>query len=79
MKEEVFIMTMLSCICDYATISPILLMYKVDSAIRATFSTCEDIDEDRFVLHVFPIDGDILSPADSAKVMEIVNPYIFRG
>ena len=72
-------MTMLSYICDYATVSPIILMYKVDSAIRATFSTYEDLDEDRFVLHVFPMDGDILSPADSAKVAEIVNPYIFRG
>ena len=72
-------MTILSYICDYATISPILLMYKVDSKIRATFSTYKDLDEDRFVLHVFPMDGEGLSPADSAKVAEIVNPYIFRG
>lgn len=70
------IMTMLSYICDYAIVSPILLMYKVDSAIRATFSTYEDLDEDRFILHVFPMDGKVLSPADSAKVAEIVNSYI---
>ena len=72
-------MTVMSFVCDYAIVSPIVAMYKVDSTICDTFSTYEDIDEDKFVLHVFPIDGDALSPADSAKVAEIVNPYIFRG
>lgn len=72
-------MTMMSFICDYATISPLILMYKVDSSIRASFSTYEDIDEDRFRLNVFPMDGNCLSPADSAKVAEIVNPYIFNS
>ena len=72
-------MTVMSFICDYALVSPIVAMYKVDSTIDSTFSTCEDIDENRFVLHVFPIGGDTLSPADSAKVVELINPYIFRG
>ena len=72
-------MTVMSFICDYAIVSPIVAIYKVDGTIDSTFSTYEDIDEDKFVLHVFPIDGNTLSPADSAKVAELINPYIFRG
>ena len=64
---------------DYALIDPMTLMYKVDHAFRnIVFSTYEDIDEDSFLLHFFPFNGEI--PYEKIQeISDFVNPYLFES
>ena len=73
-------MISMSFVCDYAKVSPTVLMYTVDHKLKnRAFSTYEDMDEDIFVLHVLPYEkGVILSPAECATLAETVNPYLFE-
>lgn len=67
----------MSFICNYAKISPLVLMYKIDSLKRG-FTTFKDVDEDRFILYVFPwYELRTLSADDIKVITEAVNPYIF--
>lgn len=71
-------MTVMSFVCSYAKVSPIILMYRVDSALREVgFSTFTDIDEERFVLSVMPW-GNSLSPQACDIIANLVDPYLFE-
>jgi len=71
-------MDMMTFVCDYAKISPIILMYRVDGALRGVgFSTYLDIDEDRFVLSVFPY-GQRFGAQACNIVANLVKPYLFE-
>ena len=70
-------MNFMSFICDYAKVSPAVLMYIVDSTLRDVgFSTYTDIDEDRFVLSVMPYGAPFDAQA-CGIIANLVNPYIF--
>ena len=70
-------MVSMSFVCDYAKISPALLMYKIDHS-DCCFSTYKDVDEDKFILYVFPWDkNDVFSADDINVITGIINPYIF--
>ena len=70
-------MTFMSFVCDYAKVSPIILMYRVDKALRDVgFSTYTDVDEDRFVLSVMPY-GKAFDVQACGIIANLVNPYIF--
>lgn len=70
-------MNFMSFVCDYAKVSPLVLMYRVDKALRDVgFSTYTDIDEDRFVLSVMPY-GTPFDAQACGIIANLVNPYIF--
>jgi hypothetical protein len=70
-------MTFMSFVCDYAKTSPLVLMYRVDKALRDVgFSTYTDVDEDRFVLSVMPY-GKAFDAQACGIIANLVDPYLF--
>ena len=67
----------MSFVCDYAKISPLVLMYKIDS-LRRGFTTFKDVDEDRFILYIFPWNElEVLSADDIKVITSEVNLYLY--
>lgn len=67
----------MSFVCDYAKISPLVLMYKIDSLKRG-FATFKDVDEDRFVLYIFPWNElEVLSADDIKVITSEVSFYLY--
>jgi hypothetical protein len=76
-EREVSTMTFMSFVCDYAKVSPLVLMYRVDKALRDVgFSTYTDVDEDRFVLSVMPYSKAFDAQA-CGIIANLVDPYLF--
>ena len=71
---------MMTFICDYATISPIILCNKIIAGTTAMmWATYNDIDEDCFNLTVFnPLEGEELSEEDKAWLEIVMEPYLYR-
>jgi hypothetical protein len=64
-------------ICDYAKISPDVLVNLVTTKILGAWGAYVDIDENRFELHV-------LEPFKTVKVdwtqaREVISPYLYTG
>ena len=71
-------MTVMSFVCDYAKISPVILAYKVDGALcDIGFATYTDVDEDKFVLSVMPW-GKAFNAQTCGIIANLVDPYLFE-
>ena len=71
-------MTVMTFVCDRTKIDPVTLMNKIGRTVVNAYSTLEaSSNEDVFFLHVRPLDDIKLSVADTAKVAEIVNEYLW--
>lgn len=70
-------MESMSFVCDYAKISALVLMYKIEHEANG-FCTFKDVDEDSFVLYVYPWSELEPFTAEEVKtITDLVNPYIF--
>ena len=63
--------------CDYTIVSPTILAYKIDSALRGVgYTAYTIIDKDCFLLTVKPY-GKVFDTVDYEKIVNLVNPYLF--
>ena len=70
---------MMTFICDYATISPVILCAKIAGISAMMWATYNDIDEERFKLTVFnPLEGEELSEENKAWLEIALSPYLYR-
>ena len=66
-------------ICDYALISPAILVDRVCEAMLTAFAYFADLDEDRFIICVdSPFVNESASAEDLAIAEELITPYLWK-
>lgn len=68
---------MMTFICDYAFISPVVLATRVECEALMAVTDWRDIDEDRFVFRVFS-DGEDFAPFEVELINSLVAPYLYK-
>lgn len=70
-------------VCDYATVSPVVLVNAIinDDIFVNAWADFYDVDEDVFVLRVYPVFGEEntdLTAEEWRLVENLVNPYLAK-
>lgn len=63
---------MMSFVCDYATISPVILEFRIIDVFGLP-AYIEDIDEDRFAINIYGNSD----PEKREAIAEFLNPYLY--